>query len=90
MSESAKKKSGRNLPEPPEFFFFEKWRRTRFIEHAVSQLSFFPVFLMTEGVDELPSIARLGADPRWSFHVSNSKQTNIVSHVATIRTHVGV
>jgi hypothetical protein len=25
----------RNLPEPPEFFFFEKWRRTRFIEHAV-------------------------------------------------------
>jgi hypothetical protein len=26
----------RNLPEPPDFFFFEKWRRTRFIEHAVN------------------------------------------------------
>jgi hypothetical protein len=26
----------RNLPEPPEFFFFfKKWHRTRFIEHAV-------------------------------------------------------
>jgi hypothetical protein len=35
-------------------------------------------------------LARLGADPRWPSQVSNSKQTSIASHVATVRTHVEV